>query len=264
MSLLRSFEKSGLVLFKYRGQIPIVLFLLAVPAIYYMDYSGFSAASVISIKIAAVFICALGLGIRIYTVGTAADYTSGRNREEQVAESLNTTGIYSIVRHPLYLGNYLMWAGILIYTMNPVLFTVVSLFFWLYYERIMFAEERFLEKKFGEQFLNWSAVTPAFLPSFKKFVPAKFPFKASKALKEYSGVLAAVASIVVIQTLQDYFTYGKFLINYISVVVVLFTLLLVGLIKYFIIPKTKRNRHIATYSVSIFFLFNYVVRDYLE
>ena len=132
-------------------------------------------------------------------------FLNGRNRKEQVAESLNTTGVYSVVRHPLYLGNYLMWAGLMIYIMNPGLFITISLLFWIYYERIMFAEERFLEAKFGEQFLDWSSHVPAFIPSFKRYVPSRYPFQAGKSLKEYSGILAAVVSFVLIQTLQDFF-----------------------------------------------------------
>ncbi|MGB8874133.1 MAG: hypothetical protein WCC75_12145, partial [Desulfobaccales bacterium] len=38
--------------------------------------------------------------------------TSGRNTQGQVAETLNTTGIYSLVRNPLYLGNFLIWLGL--------------------------------------------------------------------------------------------------------------------------------------------------------
>ena len=53
----------------------------------------------------------LGLFIRIVTVGRAPIGTSGRNTREQVANTLNTTGIYSLVRHPLYLGNYLVFLG---------------------------------------------------------------------------------------------------------------------------------------------------------
>ena len=239
MSLLRSFEKTGHILFKYRGQIPVVLFFCAIPAIYYTDYSIFSARFITMVKVIAIFICALGFGIRIYTVGTASDFTSGRNRDKQVAETLNTTGSYSVVQHPLYLGNYLMWAGIMIYTLNPTLYIIVSLLFWIYYERIMFAEERFLENKFKENFLNWAAKTPAFLPSFKKFVPSKFPFNLSKSLEEYSGILAAFISFLVIQTLQDYFAHDKLVINYTSIAILSFVLLLVALIKYFVIPRLK-------------------------
>jgi hypothetical protein len=126
--------------------------------------------------------------------------------------------------------------------MNPGLFITISLLFWIYYERIMFAEERFLEAKFGEQFLAWSSHVPAFIPSFKRYVPSRYPFQAGKALKEYSGMLAAVFSFVLIQTLQDFFTKGKFVINYPASLTLLVTLLMVAIVKYFIYPRYK-NRH---------------------
>ena len=55
-----------------------------------------------------------GLALRAYTVCTTPKGTSGRNTARQVADHLNTKGIYSVVRHPLYLANYLIWAGILL------------------------------------------------------------------------------------------------------------------------------------------------------
>jgi protein-S-isoprenylcysteine O-methyltransferase Ste14 len=241
MSLVRTFEKSGTILFRYRGQIPMLLFLPAIPVIYYTDYSRFHFDFIISVKVFSIILCAVGLGVRVYTIGTAAPFTSGRNREEQVAESLNTTGIYSVVRHPLYLGNYLMWAGIIMYTMNLSFFIIVSLLFWIYYERIMFTEERFLERKFGEAFSNWAAKTPAFLPAFSQFRPSRNRFSAFNILKEYSGILAAVVSFVFIQTLQDYFTYGEWVINYVSISILLVTLLMVVVIKYFIRPMLRKK-----------------------
>lgn len=242
MSLLRTFEKTGTTLFRYRGQIPMVLFIIAIPVIYYTDYSQFATDFIISAKVFSIIVCALGLAIRIYTIGTADYFTSGRNREEQVADSLNTTGIYSIVRHPLYLGNYLMWAGVIMYTMNLSFFIIVSLLFWIYYERIMFTEERFLERKFGEDFNKWAAKTPAFLPAFSKFMPSRNRFSASNILKEYSGVLAAVVSFVFIQTLQDYFTYDEWIINYVSITVLFVTLLAVVVIKYIIRPMIRKKQ----------------------
>ena len=35
--------------------------------------------------------------------------TSGKNTAKQIAESLNTSGIYSVLRNPLYLANFLNW-----------------------------------------------------------------------------------------------------------------------------------------------------------
>ena len=42
MALLQSLEKQGKVLFKYRGQFPILLFVLAIPFTYLTDYSSYS------------------------------------------------------------------------------------------------------------------------------------------------------------------------------------------------------------------------------
>ncbi|MEO5570538.1 MAG: isoprenylcysteine carboxylmethyltransferase family protein, partial [Bacteroidia bacterium] len=148
MTLVSSFEKSGNYLFKYRGQIPVVLFLLAIPAIalnpvYNRHFTN-------AIDYIAALVSAIGFFIRAYTVGTTIEGTSGRNTQNQVAEQLNSKGIYSIVRHPLYLGNYLIWIGIVLFTLNIWFVIIVSLLYWIYYERIMIAEEAFLEKKFGE------------------------------------------------------------------------------------------------------------------
>ena len=37
MALINEIEKNGNFLFKYRGQFPIVLFILAIPFIYFTD-----------------------------------------------------------------------------------------------------------------------------------------------------------------------------------------------------------------------------------
>ena len=42
MALLQSMERQGNFLFKYRGQFPVILFILAVPFIYLTDYNSIS------------------------------------------------------------------------------------------------------------------------------------------------------------------------------------------------------------------------------
>lgn len=215
MALLHAFESEGNWLFKRRGQIPVVLFLLAIPAVLYSNYSLISPIRLQFIAISSFTISFLGLVIRSYTIGTTPKGTSGRNTEQQVAEVLNSTGIYSTVRHPLYLGNFLMWIGIVIYTLNPYFVIIVSLMYWLYYERIMFAEERFLEKKFGQAYLDWSFKAPAFIPRFSTFVPSKVPFSMRSVLRrEYSGVLATVAGFVFVDILRDFSVHYTYELNF--------------------------------------------------
>ena len=118
MALLQSFEKQGNILFKYRGQFPIILFILMIPFMYLTDYSIFSSQFKNTFINLGISISVLGFLIRFYTIGTTPEGTSGRNRKEQIAKVLNTTGIYSIVRHPLYLGNYLIWVGLALTILN--------------------------------------------------------------------------------------------------------------------------------------------------
>jgi len=200
MAFIHSFESEGNWLFKRRGPLPVVLFILALPAIYFTDYTSLSPGFVQSMNIAAVATCIIGFFIRAYTIGTTPKGTSGRNTQEQVAEQLNSSGIYSLVRHPLYLGNYLMWIGIVLFTKNISFTIIVSLLFWIYYERIMFAEERFLERKFGEAYLNWSLKAPAFIPKLSQFKKSAIPFSMKSVLRrEYSGVLATVVGFAYVE-----------------------------------------------------------------
>jgi protein-S-isoprenylcysteine O-methyltransferase Ste14 len=207
MALIHSFEQSGNFLFRYRGQIPVLLFLTTIPVVYFTDYEWieFEDKKRQMWLIIAAGVSLLGQIIRAIAIGTSNKHTSGRNTREQVAEVLNTQGIYSIVRHPLYLGNYLMWIGIVIYVLNPWYVCVVSLLFWLYYERIMFAEERFLEQKFGESYVSWSKQVPAFIPSFKNYKKSPIPFSFKTILRrEYSGISATIIGFLFVEIVRDY------------------------------------------------------------
>ena len=202
MVLVNSWEKQGNFLFKYRGQFPVILFVLAVPFLYYSKDLPSSEKQIWNYI--ALSISVVGFLIRFYTIGTTPKGTSGRNTNKQVAEVLNSSGIYAVVRHPLYLGNYLIWIGITCFVFNVAFIVLVTLLFWLYYERIMFAEERFLEKKFGNKYLEWSNKIPAFIPSISKFRSSTIPFSIKTVLRrEYSGVLATVLGFCFIEFIRN-------------------------------------------------------------
>lgn len=204
MALISSFEKSGNYLFKNRGWIPFLFVIASIPVIYFTDFRFGNILSENIAIISAVLTSFLGFIIRAITIGIVPAGTSGRNTSEgQVAETVNTSGIYSVVRHPLYLGNYLMWLGLLVFTWNIWWVVVVSLIYWLYYERIMFAEERYLERKFGNRYMDWAMKTPAFVPCFRKFRKSELPFSFKSVLRrEYSGVLAVASGFALIDNLR--------------------------------------------------------------
>ncbi len=205
MALLHELEAQGNWLFKRRGQMPVILFILAIPAVFLANYALISPLKAQFFSLLGVLLSILGIIIRAYTIGTTPKGTSGRNTDKQVAEQLNSTGIYSVVRHPLYLGNFFMWIGIVVYTLNPAFVIIVSLLYWVYYERIMFAEERFLEKQFGKSYLDWSMKAPAFIPRLSGFISPSVKFSLKSVLRrEYSGWLATVIGFVFVDLLRRF------------------------------------------------------------
>lgn len=198
MSLIREFEKRGNFLFKYRSFIPIVLYVFAILAIW-LDKDEFFSYEEWWWSAICLFISTIGIIIRAITIGFTPKGTSGRNTEKQIADSLNTKGMYSIVRHPLYLGNFLMWLGLFIYVGSWEFLIFAIAFFWIYYERIMFAEERFIAEKFKGDFEAWADKTPAFFPKICGYVKTNSKFNWRSVLRrEYHGIFALVFSFALI------------------------------------------------------------------
>jgi hypothetical protein len=108
---------------------------------------------------------------------------------------LNTTGIYSMVRNPLYVGNFFMWLGIAMLTGNFWFIIAFILFYFLYYERIIFTEEEFLKNKFGQTYLNWAKETPVIVPKFSSFVKTGYNFNWRKVLRQEKNGFAALMII---------------------------------------------------------------------
>jgi len=209
MALIEEWEKTGQKLFRYRGQIPVLFLLIELAYLYFHPYREDSAFFYRSLGYFLVTL--FGFLIRIQSIGHAGERSSGRNRKQQVAEVLNTSGWYSMVRHPLYLGNFLMWLGLALYTESAWFILIFCLVYWLYYERIMFTEESFLRKKFGQQYLKWAENTPPFLPRFKNYRKPEHPFQAFRVLKsEYHILLEVPGLFLVLDIVRNYNIYNAF------------------------------------------------------
>jgi protein-S-isoprenylcysteine O-methyltransferase Ste14 len=210
MALREEFEQQGNWLFRWRSYLPLCfmpLFLLALTQ--YRSPAGNRALDA-PWWIGCLLISLVGLGIRCLTVGHAPKHTSGRNTQGQMAEKLNTTGIYSTVRHPLYLGNFVIWLGITLAFRSWWLTAVMVLIYWLYYERIMFAEEEFLRRKFGHDYEEWAARTPAFVPRLRSWTPPSLPFSLKTTLKrEYCSFFGIIATFFVWQLAWQQVVAGR-------------------------------------------------------
>jgi protein-S-isoprenylcysteine O-methyltransferase Ste14 len=144
-----------------------------------------------------------GLALRGFTQAFAPEGSSSRDTRAVRAPSLNTTGVYSLVRHPLYLGAGLMWVGVAMSLRVWWLVLLVALAYWLYVERLMLVEEGFLEAQFGEQFRRWAGQTNIFLPRLSGWRPATGPIQWRRVLSEHNGLLGLAFALLLLQVLED-------------------------------------------------------------
>jgi protein-S-isoprenylcysteine O-methyltransferase Ste14 len=145
-----------------------------------------------------------GLGLRVWAVGSAPSGTSERSTTNPRASQLRTTGVYSIVRHPLYVANGLMAFGLSLFPGIWYLPVILVLATWLYYERIAIREEAFLAERFGADFEAWSLRVPACWPSFAGYERSAIPFSWRKVLRhEFHGLLVIAAGAFVFDAVQE-------------------------------------------------------------
>ncbi len=214
MALREEFEGEGNWLFRWRSYLPLVLLVLVLVVMEDFTYLGNSTTLDTVWEVFCVLVSSVGLAVRAFTIGYAPRGTSGRNTAGQMAEVLNTTGIYSIVRHPLYVGNFIMWLGLSLFPHLWWLTVIYVLAFWLYYERIMYAEEHFLRGKFGEPYDAWAAKTPPFIPNVKLWKPPDLPFSFRNVLRrEYNGFFAMIVTFFVLEVRGDLAVEGRLMVE---------------------------------------------------
>ena len=206
MALQEEFAKTGECFFRWRSYLPLLLAGLFILALLHQR-SGWRNPVWDLMCLA---ISLMGEGVRFFTVGFVPRGTSGRNTLRQVADVLNTTGMYAVVRNPIYLGNFIIWFGLSLFMRSWWFTTLIVLFFTVFYERIIFAEEAFLREKFGDIFMQWAEHTPAMLPRFKNWRPPSLPFSWKSAIKrEYGSFFAIIVTYTALELLSGLFSSGK-------------------------------------------------------
>ena len=152
-----------------------------------------------------------GLLVRFLTVGYSAPASSGRNTKDQVAGALNTTAFYSLSRNALYFGNFIVTLAALAATRSWELTCVTLLAFFLYYERIVFAEEQFLEQKFGDEYRAWASATPWFWPRLRGWKSPARSFSWRKAIRgEFYTLFGITATLSVTEHARAFARLQRF------------------------------------------------------
>ena len=240
MKISEHFSYISPFFFRWRGYLILVLLPIILLSFIRFSYPFGSHKFDLLWEIGCFLISLLGLSVRVLTVGTVPHGTSGRSSRKRKADVLNTTGMYSIVRHPLYLGNYFIALGASLFPRTWFLPIIVSLAFILHYERVIFSEEEYLESKFGDEFRDWAAKVPIIIPRFKNYQPPKLSFSWKAALRrEFYGMFGMIGTFFGLDIIGDLIVYKR--IEFDPLWTALF---IIGLVFFLIMEILKKKTHL--------------------
>ena len=187
---------TGNFLFKYRSYTPI-------PLAIYILYN--SHPEIQNVLIGFILI-AIGESLRMWAVS----YAGGITRTTNVgAPSLCTSGPYGYTRNPLYIGNMIIYSGVVFVagSLNILSMLIVTwAFFIIQYYLIINLEQNTLIDIFGKEYKNYMNNVPIFFPrltSWKnkdKYVPMKF----SKTIKTEKRTLQNIILLILIIYFKHY------------------------------------------------------------
>lgn len=138
----------------------------------------------------------------------------GHKRANSVeGKELVTTGTYSVVRNPMYLGTFVMGAGFVLVLWPWWILPIYSFLFYLRFKRQINKEEVHLRKLFGARFEAYVRQVPPMFPSLGKLWKIKprktFPWAEVWSTKEKYNLIAWPASAFILELLKDQFVLGS-------------------------------------------------------
>ena len=152
----------------------------------------------------------VGESIRIYGVRFAGGATRTR---EVGAPSLCTSGPYSRCRNPLYLGNMIIYCGVVLiaggkFMLHLLLF--VFTFFTFQYCMIISLEEETLMKLFGNEYQLYRESVPRLFPRISPWVgiDKRVPLTIIQTLKTEKRTLQNIIIIIILIGAKNYYGFS--------------------------------------------------------
>jgi protein-S-isoprenylcysteine O-methyltransferase Ste14 len=135
----------------------------------------------------------LGEWVRLTGVAAAGTVTRRRSRNVQ---RLVTYGVFSWVRNPLYVGNFLIWMGFVVVSGVLWFLPIAILVFAIEYTLIVRYEEGVLESIFGGEYLAYRSRTPRWFPRPRR-VAERGPHDWSEAWRSEISTFLQYAALIV-------------------------------------------------------------------
>jgi protein-S-isoprenylcysteine O-methyltransferase Ste14 len=157
--------------------------------------------------VALLFVLA-GLGLRAVVIGLSY-IKRGGVQKRVYAEHLVTDGAFALCRNPLYVGNLLLYFGLLLLHGAPLAIFVGIGFFFFVYTAIVATEEHYLHGHFGAAYAAYCRDTPrwGFRLAHLHEAIAGQGFNLKKVVaKDYSTIANAFLAIIAITLIADFHT----------------------------------------------------------
>jgi protein-S-isoprenylcysteine O-methyltransferase Ste14 len=173
-------ERLLVALSRYRVQLG---FCFAVPALLFARPTSESYLLFLPIVLA-------GLAVRTWARGHL-------DRAERVC----TGGPYGWVRHPLYVGSFLMGLGVTLMALPWMVVPIYATIFVAMYLPKAIREEGYLSQRFGDSYAAYATLVPAVVPHFWRTAerdPSSFEWRRVWRHREWHtwiGVAAVLASV---------------------------------------------------------------------
>ena len=199
----------GKFFFKYRNSLfPVIYLCLVVftrPGLFLGDAQLDRYVGVLG-----VLIVLAGQIFRMLVIGFAYIRRGGKDGKVY-ATSLVQTGFYAHVRHPMYVGNYLIMIGFVLLYGSLWAYLLVLPFFTLVYYSLVKNEESYLKEKFGQEYEDYAAKVNRFIPNFKGITRSleNYQYDWKKVLrKEYGTISLVLCGLLAMMIWKDITIFG--------------------------------------------------------
>jgi len=180
--------------FRNRGYIPIPL-------------------AIIILTFASIKIELLPIGVILVVTGellrlNGVRYAGGETRTLKVGASvLCSSGPFAYLRNPLYLGNVIIYAGMVLIAGGEfvwILLPVTLTFFFLEYGLIISLEEETLRKKFNEEYGEYLSMVPRLIPRVSPWKGGSetVPMTIEKTLRTEKRTLQIIGGFILLLILR--------------------------------------------------------------
>jgi protein-S-isoprenylcysteine O-methyltransferase Ste14 len=133
----------------------------------------------------------IGLALRGWSAGTI-----------QKGEVLTVSGPYAYVRNPLYVGSFLIGAGLAIAGGSVLWLLLFLLFFVTLYGPTVASEAARLTEQFGHRYVEYAAQVPAFIPRLRPYegggMTGAFRWSQYERNREWEALLGTAASFALL------------------------------------------------------------------